>query len=901
MQRPFKFTKIKLIAGYAAILLLSLFAIGFIYNQTMSLAQKDDIEQLTRRKLFLTSNTLAKLYEAEGISLAFMQTDSKSNFSAYMRLMEEVGRSIDTLKRLSNTEAQALRLDTINSLLSQRLQNLRQLMYVKRYYIPEDFYNKAMEEIESLRDTSDQELNIVTRYVTREDSSYVKNEGKRPGFFRRLLGGKEREDSVLQITTYRQLQVDTILSPPAPSTDTVINTIREMWVEFQQQKKEIAERVYRQELAVIQSGQAITERIKQILNDLEQEEINNTLAKLNQQRAVNHQIAKTVAWIGIVACVLVILFVFLILSDISQSQRYRKQLEEAKQYTEQLLHNREKLMLTVTHDIKSPLSSIISYIELLNNTRLEERQHYFLQNMKSSSEHILHLANNMLDFSKLEARQMEVSDMPYNPRQLLQEAADSFLPLAAGKGLALESHISKGLDGSYCGDPLKIRQIVVNLLSNAVKYTRQGRVELSAFTATDRSDTLVAVVKDTGPGMTEEEQGLIFKEFTRLEAEQGTGVEGTGLGLTITLQLVQLLGGALTLASEKGVGSTFTVRLPLRRGKADADALPDAAAVAGDASPDGGGSPAPAQPGASVAAGGTPSGDGGPAAPSPSENPAPDAAAQPKSPIAAAAVPLESSAPAAPEEGGRIRALLVDDDTVQLSLRSTVLGMAGVACTPCTDPREALPLLEDGDFDIVFSDIQMPEMDGFELIRRIRESASPKVSGVPVIAMSGRDDIRETEYLEAGFSAFVSKVTSPAQLIARVNGLLGCDLRLPEAEEPEPRGEKLYDLASIRLFADNDEEAVAQIAEAFLADCRANFDLLREHLERGDWEAISRLAHKMLPMFRQFGIRSVVPLLESLERMDTASADRETVAGTVDAVVRQGRGIAVCIRMELRL
>ena len=834
MQRPFKFTKFKLIAGYVAILLLSLFAIGFIYNQTMGLAQKDDTEELTRRKLFVTSNTLAKLYEAEGISLAFMQTDSKSNFSAYMALMEDIGRSIDTLKQLSNTREQALRLDTINTLLSKRLQNLRQLIYVKRYSIPEDFYNKAMEEIESLRDSSEQEVNIVTRYVTRQDSSYVRNEEERPGFFKRLFGGKHEEDSVLQVTTYQQLLVDTIPPPPMPSTDTVINTIRGMWVEFQEQRREIAERIYRQELAVIQSGQAITERIKQILNDLEQEEINNTLAKLSQQQAVTHQIAKTVSWIAIIACVLVILFVFLILSDISQSQRYRKQLEEAKQYTEQLLHNREKLMLTVTHDIKSPLSSIISYIELLNNTRLEERQHYFLQNMKSSSEHILHLANNMLDFSKLEARQMEVSDLPYNPRRLLQEAADSFLPLAAEKRLSLESHVGKNLDGNYSGDPLKIRQIVVNLLSNAVKYTQKGKVELSAFSAPERADTLVVVIKDTGPGMTEEEQKLIFKEFTRLRAEQNSGIEGTGLGLTITLQLVQLLGGTLTLASAKGTGSTFTVRLPLKQAKEE--------------------------------------------------------------PAAAPKPPTEPSF----QDGGQVKALLVDDDDLQLKLRISILSMAGVACTACADPREALPLLEKGDFDIAFSDIQMPEMDGFELIRQIRASAVERVAALPVIAMSGRDDIQETEYLEAGFSAFVSKITSPAQVVARVNELLGCHLRLASPEAPVPEGEKPYDLASIRVFADNDEGAVAQITEAFLADCHTNFDLLRQHMEAGELEAVSKLAHKMLPMFRQFAIREVIPLLVFLERMDVAAVERKDAAAAVAAVLEKGQSVTAQLEKEMR-
>ena len=128
MQRLFKFTKLKLIAGYVIILLLSLFAIGFIYRQTMSLTQKGDIEQLTQRKLFITSNTLAKLYEAEAISFAFTQTDSKKKFNAYMAIMEEIRQNIDTLKQLSTKKIQVLRLDTIDGLLAQRMENHKQLI-----------------------------------------------------------------------------------------------------------------------------------------------------------------------------------------------------------------------------------------------------------------------------------------------------------------------------------------------------------------------------------------------------------------------------------------------------------------------------------------------------------------------------------------------------------------------------------------------------------------------------------------------------------------------------------------------------------------------------------------------------------------------------------------------------
>lgn len=830
MQRLFKFTKLKLIAGYVIILLLSLFAIGFIYRQTMSLTRKGDIEQITQRKLFITSNTLAKLYEAEAISFAFTQTDSKKNFNAYMAIMEDIRRNIDTLKQLSTQKTQVLRLDTINGLLAQRMENLKQLIYIKRYSIPEDFYTKAITEIESLRDSSIHETNIITKIVTTQDSSYVKTE--RPGFFKRLFT-KEKEDSVLQVKTNQHLLVDTIQTSSFPSTDSIINSLRNAWIEVQQQKKEIAEKIYRGELAVIQTGQNITERIKYILNDLENEEINNTLEKLQQQQTVSHQITKTISWIAIIACILVILFVFLILNDISQSQRYRKKLEEAKLYTEKLLHNREKMMLTVTHDIKSPLSSIIGYIELLDHTNLEGRQHYFLQNMKSSSEHILHLANNMLDFSKLEAKQMEVDQVPYNPYHLLQEIADSFLPLATQKQLELEDHISKALDGKYSGDPLKIRQIIVNILSNAVKYTRTGKVSLSAFRGDPKNDTLVIVIKDTGPGMTEEEQKLIFKEFTRLNAQHNNGMEGTGLGLTITLQLVQLLHGTLTLDSHKGSGSTFTVRLPLKEAEAE----------------------------------------------SPSEE------------------TKVQSCPPSPDRP--IRVLLVDDDKIQLELRATILKNIGITCTSCMNPQEVLPLLEQNEYDIMISDIQMPEMDGFELVHKIRTSTQVNIQQLPVIAMSGRDDIPEKKYLEAGFSAFINKMASPSQIVEEINKLLGTHLQIQQRPEGGCSPTKGYSLTSIRTFADNDMSSIIQITEAFLQDCQNNFTLLQQYSQNGEIEAIRQLAHKMLPMFRQFHIERIVPLLLLLERMNTNETTMGQITEIVTEIIEQGKVIAREIKNDI--
>ena len=553
MQRPFKFTKLKLITGYILILLLGAIAIVFIYKQTIALTQKGNDEIVMQQKLFIISNTLTKLYEAENTGIAFSQTGTQKNFDTYMKLIEDIKDNMDTLKNLSISSEQNLRIDTINTLLGKRIENLKDLYYVKKYYIPEDFYNKTIEKIGTLKDSADVIPDLREKIITVIDSNYIIRERK--GLFR------TKRDSILKVDTTLHRIVDTLsMVTTNNNTDTLMNVIRDSWSQYQQQKEEIDAEVSRREDIVIQSGQHITERLKRVLKDLEKEELENTMIRLEQQQITTHHLTRTISWIAIIACVLVVFFVVLIINDITQSQRYRRELEAAKTYTERLLHNREKLMLTVTHDIKSPLSSIIGYIELINNTQLEERQHYFLKNMKGSAEHILHLANNMLDFSKLESNKMEINTVPYNPGRLLQETADSFLPLAAQKNLKLKSDISNVLNGLYLGDSMKVRQIVVNILSNAIKYTREGKVSLSAFISGTKDDQFIIVIKDSGPGMTKEEQELIFKEFTRLTPQHNNGAEGTGLGLTITLQLVHLLDGELTLESKKGEGSTFTVK-----------------------------------------------------------------------------------------------------------------------------------------------------------------------------------------------------------------------------------------------------------------------------------------------------------------------------------------------------
>ena len=452
--------------------------------------------------------------------------------------------------------------------------------------------------------------------------------------------------------------------------------------------------------------------------------------------------------------------------------------------------------------------------------------------MKGSDEHIMHLANNMLDFSKLESNKMEVNTVPYNPERLLQEITDSFLPLAAQKGLKLKSDISNTLNGLYLGDSMKVRQIVVNILSNAIKYTREGNISLSAFVPDTKDDQFIIAIKDSGPGMTEEEQKLIFKEFTRLNPQHNNGAEGTGLGLTITLQLVHLLDGELTLESKKGEGSTFTVKLPLIK-----------------------------------------------------------ASAQEPQPVA------PSSSTPVIHEG--MKAFIVDDDTLQLTVTTELLQKVGIQCDTCTRPQEVLSRLEKGNYNMVLSDIQMPGMDGFELVQQIRKSVNQQIKNIPVIALSARDDMHEKEYQEAGFSAYLNKPYTPEQLYSRVNNLLGCAITTKQPTTQMSDKNAPYNLDMIMVFADNDKDTANQIIGSFLTDCKTNFQLLAKHLEAHETEQIAKLAHKMLPMFKQLSINKVIPSLLFLEKMPLDTEENK-IRENIEKILQEGNNILQLLEKETR-
>ena len=548
--------------------MLTVLSTVMIYKQIMNLLVSEGEESDVNGKLFMVGHALANLYEAETLSNAFIQTGNREYFRKYTEILGTTEANIHALRSGAVRQSQAERLDSINDLLGNKLRNLQDLVYVKRTFVPEDFYDKAIAHIE-LNQDSVPRYYVLPRYVESWDSTYVKTERKR-----RRRTSRNEPDSVLNVTKSYRIVFDTVRdwqSPLMQSVDSVMSILRTTREDMQRQNEQVNRQINRREHELIRQSTEISDQLKRIIWEYEKEELADAVEKQVNRDRIARTVVRIFSVVAGLAFIFVVFFTFFILRDLSRSQRYRRELESANRYAEQLLRGREKMILTVTHDIKSPLSSVLGYIEMLTHTAVDERQRYFLKNMEGSARHILQLISNLLDLSRLENHKMQVEKVVFNPAHLFREVTDNFMPLAAAKSLTLLGRWGEGLDGDFEGDALRIRQILTNILSNAVKYTATGGV---AFTATIGTDDRMMVlrVEDTGCGMTPEEQQLIFEEFTRLESH--AAIEGTGLGLTITLKLIHLLGGEVKVQSAPGEGSVFTISLPVRRVAADCPAVP---------------------------------------------------------------------------------------------------------------------------------------------------------------------------------------------------------------------------------------------------------------------------------------------------------------------------------------
>ena len=825
-------TSFKIVIGYILLVGLLIGAFTYTMQQMNLLTTPTSLRDQLDHRRHITHRIISQLYDAESIGQT-LRTGKLNEYYHYLKAMKEVNASIDTLETILTDTLQQARLDTVRTLLQNKQWNMYAVLEAMRNTPTDQIYQEQLDSLIAQQDSLLSTPHIRRKVITHHNSYTIHH--KKKGFFKRLADvfAPGKEDSTQVSNVIQEEYTDTLdeVYSPIDTISSMITGIQHKVFQTRQKETEMLNTRI-SSLRVIGSG--LSQRVNQLLENIEHDEQEAARTKLMQEEEIRKEAAETMAKIAIAAFVLVLVFSIVIARDITRNNHYRRELEKAKSYAENLLVAREKLMLTITHDIKAPAGSIIGYIDLLIRLVNDRRQQFYLSNMKSSAQHLLALVTSLLDYHRLEAGKMDLHPVAFNPHELLTDIYNSFLPLAEKKQLQLDFKEKLPETLTLEGDPFRIRQIVENLLSNALKFTAAGGITLQAEY---HGNQFMFCVSDTGCGMTASEQERIFKEFTRLSSAQGQ--EGFGLGLSITRKLVELLLGRIDIESAPGKGSTFKVSMPL---------------------------------------------------PSISPKPAPG-----------------SKEPAITLPKIHLRIAIIDDDRIQMHLTEAMLHNAAeevkgfkVEAVCCEQPEELIEQLKNRTFDLVFTDIQMPAMNGFELLHHLRNQNFAQAQSIPVIAITARGDMNENDFLQKGFAGMLQKPFNQSELKKVVKNALPhltVSDNIPdtspvqkEAHETSPHTDQPYNFSPLTAFSEDDPEAAKEILRTFAQETQKNMEKLQTAISNKDMEALCATAHKMLPTFLMIEAQKAIPLLKWLEQQrgtQTYTPEAEQAAETVIAETKQ--------------
>lgn len=740
-----------------------------------------------------------------------------------------VRREMDRLLQSGTADVQWT--DSLFSLLREKDKNTLNLLRTLSTANDSMLSTYDIKRVIATQDTVIPQRRIQRRVITHRDT--IVTPKKKKGFFRRLKEAfvPPKKDSSVNVKNTLEFVVDTIIETYNP-----VDSLQRRLQEMSEARKEENRQAERRKRSLQRRNSQLTARIDSMLHNYETITMERALQESERRQTAIHRSATTVGSIAVGAVVLAALFLFIIIRDVTRSNRYRRQLEEARRKAEDLLATREKLMLAITHDFKAPLGSIMGYADLLSHLTVDKQQQFYLDNMKVSSEHLLKLVTDLLDFHRLDLHKVEINRVSFTPAQMFEDIRVSFEPLTAAKGLTLHCDIAPELNDTYQSDPLRLKQIVNNLLSNAVKFTSHGSITLSArceqVLGSERAgNRLILSVADTGQGMKPSDRQRIFREFTRLPGAQGE--EGFGLGLSIVQMLVQLLRGTITVDSELGKGSTFTVDLPLHR--IDTAVGNDRKKVA--------------------------TSEATPSAPRPADHLQP------------------------------CRLLLIDDDRIQLTLTAAMLQQNGFEAVTCLQTDELLDALRTGHFLALLTDVQMPAINGFDLLKLLRASNVGQSRTLPIIAVTARSDMERDDFVAHGFAGCLHKPFNMQELLQELERVFnqkdGQPTTSVKAESPTKTSETnenspsetvnssaalkftqqadAINLSALTVFSGDDEEAAHDILNSFMEETDKNIERLKQAIDQSDTEVISAVAHKMLPLFTLIGANSLTVLLRTLE------------------------------------
>ena len=677
---------------------------------------------------------------------------------------------------------------TMSSLLKEEQKNLKQLSDAMAGKPTKNYLHDKVRSLNTGKDSILVHSKAPQTHEAKKTTVEVLK--TRKGFFRRLADAFKKEHAeTLSVKQDSNRAVIDSVTTPVNVAGNVANILEQIdkkeKVETQDHKQNINREM--EELKMVSAKLAL--RSAKHLSDVHQREKDAMQESISKAMEARKHLLWQMELLAIVAFLAIVVMIWLIWRDAKKERIYQENLEAANEEIQRIMNQRERLLLTITHDIKAPAASISGFIDLMKDYVSNPQGIECLQNIKNSAAHLSHLVASLLDYHQLENGLMKVQPTSFSPAQLVAESVEGMRLRAEEKGLGISFECKiKGME-YFRADAFRIRQILDNLVSNAIKYTDQGSVTIQAQVSKVMGKPILTLsVKDTGKGMTSEEKQKVFHAFTRLKSAQG--IEGTGLGLSITQELVSLLGGEIILHSTLGKGSTFIVNIPIEPAPKEETQDKNQTGVSDDKALD--------------------------SNPEKKENDS-----------ASPQVSVEKKKP----EFANHKILILDDDKLQLQLLQEMLRRI-VGDTwqvfACNHVMDALTTLHNEQPALMLMDIEMPEMNGMDMIAHINHTQ------MTVVAMTAHDTSILEQLLKAGFDDCLFKPFS----MEKLSDILGID------SQPQPQ------LDAFLAFAGGDEEAAKEILDTVKQELAAHLENLKEAVEEESLstDRIGKAAHKLLPI-----------------------------------------------------
>ena len=822
-------TRIKILVGYALLAVVLVSATWMVYDNTRSLSAVNEASERLMARRDIVDSLVFTMLETANAERSILLGDA----GKWQRFDEALSSSAANAMRLRPLLMDTLkqqRLDSLITLLKAKRENTLLVMKELNNDCRDIYYNNKLEALHSGRDS------IVISPQTKErheqhETVYEVVKTKR-GFFRRLGDAfrKQHTDTVSTTRLTHQPSTATI-NHRLNIADSVANVLAEIHSEQQRASDRKQNAISSRNRQLQRVSIQLTKRTWLLIEDIQSDEHNALQRVVGKAMSSRRAMIVRIAVLGLLAILSAAILVVYILRDIKRERRDRQRIIEAKAETERIMQQRERLLLTITHDIKAPAASIAGFIDLLSEYIDQPKAVGYLQNISGSAKHLLQLVSALLDYHKLESGKAERHEVSFAPAVLISECVAQMQPQAMEKKLKLATDVPVTESMLCRSDAFRIKQIVNNLVGNAIKYTDKGEVRVGVSIANRQ---LSISVKDTGCGMTPDELQTVFNAFTRLPGAQGK--EGVGLGLTITREIVTLLGGEINVQSAKGKGSTFTVSLPVKIVTNQGVHL----------SPLG-------------------------------------FSRLPEQEVHQQSNKCTNKATSAPTKGKSqhlntstsqptISVVIVDDDRLQGQLLTEMLQrIEGISFNTTTTihASEAIAIATESAPNIVFTDIEMPEMNGSEIMRRIRNNTEVQQRSCTTkfVAMTAHEQSIMPQLRSDGFDACLFKPFSVQTLAATICQLTGVAVRVSENSKLKTAGEtennsklktagRAENNSKLKIqnsklrtallpFTDGDPEAERQI----IGDIRKSIEEYLEMIGDGsDPERIAKAVHKAMPL-----------------------------------------------------